>query len=132
MEFNASLDSLEKIMKHIRSQAEALGVAPAVIRKIELVTEEAVVNIISYGYKDKKGKIRIGCETKNERFHIILRDNGVPFNPIEVEIHPQVDAPLHERKVGGFGIYMIRKMIDEVSYQREGNENVLRLAFNLY
>jgi len=131
MEFNASLDSLQEIMDHIREQAEERGIPLPLIHKMELVCEEAIVNIISYAYKKKSGKISILCEKKGMRFEIILRDQGIPFNPIDVDINPQFNTPIQKRKVGGMGIFLIRKIIDEVSYQREGKENILQLAFNL-
>jgi len=131
MEFDASLDSLSEVMDHIREQAEAREIPLPLIHKMELVCEEAIVNIISYAYKKKSGKITILCEKKGQRFEITLLDRGIPFNPIDVAVNPQFDLPINERKVGGMGIFLIRKTIDEVSYQREGNKNVLRLAFNL-
>jgi len=129
MEFNASLDSLSGIMDFIREQSEVHGISISLIHKMELACEEAIVNIISYAYKNKPGKIGITCKKDGKRFEITLRDQGVPFNPIDVDINPQFDTPVHERKVGGMGIFLIRKTIDEVCYQREGKENVLRLAF---
>lgn len=100
------------------------------IRKIELACEEAIVNIISYAYPDEKGILLIQCEKKRGRFEITIRDHGVPFNPIDVEISPEIDKPAQERRVGGLGIFLIRKAIDEASYQREKDENVLRLSFS--
>lgn len=131
MDFNASLESLSTIMDYIREQAQAYDLPMTLIHKIELACEEAVVNIISYAYEQKEGKIEVVCEKQGGRFVVTLRDYGVFFNPIDVEVNPQLGKPAHERKVGGMGIFLIRKTIDEASYQREGNLNVLRLAFNI-
>ncbi|MCC5832126.1 MAG: ATP-binding protein [Chlamydiales bacterium] len=131
MEFNASLDSLSGMMQHIREQAEAQGIPTSLIHKIELACEEAIVNIISYAYVKNPGKIEIACKKGGRRFEVILTDYGTPFNPIDVEIHPELDLPVQERKVGGMGIFLIRKTIDEVSYRRNGENNILSLVFNL-
>ncbi|MCH9627602.1 MAG: Serine-protein kinase RsbW [Chlamydiales bacterium] len=131
MEFKASVDSLAGVMEFIRKQAEANGIEHALIQKMELACEEAIVNIISYAYKKKPGVISVTCEKKGKRFEITLCDQGIAFNPIDVEINPQFGTPVLQRKVGGMGIFLIRKVIDDVSYQRVGKENVLRLAFNL-
>ncbi len=131
MEFNASLDSLTGMMIHIREQAEKHKIPLCLIHKIELACEEALVNIISYAYEENPGKIEIICEKRGMRFEVTLRDEGTPFNPIDVDVNPQFNLPVHERKVGGMGIFLIRKTIDEVSYRREGDVNVLCLAFNL-
>lgn len=131
MKFTASLDALDEIMAFLRQEAQKVGMAPSLKQKMELACEEAVVNIISYAYDKKAGEIEIECAKVKGRFEITLRDWGAPFNPIDVEINPQFGTPIKERKIGGMGIYLIRKIIDEVSYQRNGSENVLRLAFNL-
>ncbi len=131
MEFSASLNSLSEIMDYIREQAQVHEVPASLISKMELACEEAVVNIISYAYRKKSGKLEVVCQKKGQRFEIILRDYGIPFNPIDVTINPQFDTPVLERRVGGMGIFLLRKTIDEVSYQREGKHNILRLAFNL-
>lgn len=129
MEFQADLSALVQMMSYVRQEALKHGISEKAIYKMELACEEAVVNIISYAYPDKKGPLFIDCKKKGHRYEISLRDLGVPFNPIDVEVNPQFDKPLHERHVGGLGIYLLRKTIDEASYQRIGNENVLRLAF---
>jgi serine/threonine-protein kinase RsbW len=131
MEFNASLDSLLGMMEHIRDQAEANEIPALLIHKIELACEEAIVNIISYAYERNPGKIEIACNKNGKRFEVTLRDRGAPFNPIDVTINPQFDTPVNERRVGGMGIFLIRKTIDEVSYRRDGEINILCLAFNL-
>lgn len=131
MEFNASLDSLLGMMEHIRDQAEANEIPALLIHKIELACEEAIVNIISYAYERNPGKIEIACKKNGKRFEVTLCDRGTPFNPIDVTINPQLDTPVNERRVGGMGIFLIRKTIDEVSYRREGEINILCLAFNL-
>lgn len=131
MKFIASLDVLDEMMVYLREQAQKAGMAASLKQKMELACEEAIVNIISYAYDNKAGEIEIECARVRGRFEITLRDWGTPFNPIDVEINPQFGTPIKERKIGGMGIYLIRKIIDEVSYQRNGLENILRLAFNL-
>lgn len=129
MEFFADLHSLAEILQHIRKEAEKWGVDKKLIHKMELACEEAIVNIISYAYPEQKGKLFVTCEKKGHRFEITLRDQGVPFNPMDVDVNTQSNTPISERHVGGLGIYIIRKAIDEASYQREKDENILQLAF---
>lgn len=131
MEFDASLQRLEEMMCYIRQQAQRYGFDKQLIHKIELPCEEALVNIISYAYPHTAGKLKIECQINNGRFVVTLRDYGVSFNPIDAEINPQLNQPIQERKVGGLGIYLIRNVIDEASYQRVDEENVLRLAFQI-
>lgn len=132
MEFDASMKCLEDMMVYIRKQAYACGLDKHLIHKMELPCEEAIVNIISYAYPHGgSGKLKIDCEKNHSRFVVILRDHGVPFNPIDAEINPQLNQPIQDRKIGGLGIYLMRNVIDEACYQRLGDENVLRLAFQI-
>ncbi len=131
MEFLADLNNLDQMMEHLRSEAIRNGMDEKTAHKMELACEEAIVNIISYAYPEEKGPLLIECMKRGDRFEIMLRDEGLPFNPIDVDVNPQLDKPVLERRVGGLGIFLIRKAIDEASYQRIGNENILRLAFAL-
>jgi serine/threonine-protein kinase RsbW len=129
MQFLAELDNLDQMMLHIRSEALKVGLSEKAIHKMELACEEALVNIISYAYPKKKGQLWIFCQKKGHRFEIEIKDHGAPFNPIVVEVNPQLDKPVNERTIGGLGIFLLRKTIDEASYQRSENENILRMAF---
>jgi anti-sigma regulatory factor (Ser/Thr protein kinase) len=131
MEFFADLSSLDEIMFFIEQKAEEAGMGEKGIYKMQLACEEAIVNIISYAYPEKKGALFIDCQKRGHRFEISLRDHGVPFNPIDAEVNPQLDKPVNERKIGGLGIFLLRKTIDEASYQRINDENVLRLTFTI-
>lgn len=129
MQFLADLKSLEDVMQFLRTEALRSGMEEKDIHKMELACEEAIVNIISYAYPEKKGNLEIACQKKGHRFEIQISDWGLPFNPIDAEVNPQTDKPVQDRYIGGLGIFLIRKAIDEASYQRNGDENILRLAF---
>lgn len=129
MQFLAEFPTLSIIIEYIKREAYKSGMQEKTLNKMELACEEAIVNIISYAYPKKRGVLDIVCITKGHRFEITLRDQGVPFNPIEAEINPQIDASIQDREIGGLGIYLLRQTIDEASYQRLEDENILRLAF---
>ena len=129
MEFLATLDHLIEMIAHVRRQAKRFKVQDKLIYKMELVCEEALVNIISYAYPKAEGTVTIDCEKKPCSFEIILRDRGVAFNPLNVVINPQTDTPISIRRVGGLGIFLMRRSADEISYQRLGEENVLHFTF---
>ena len=129
MECLADLSHLEKMMDYVRKEAASAGMAEKAIYKMELACEEAIVNVISYAYPEKKGNIQLNCEKKGHRFEIMVRDQGIAFNPIDAEVQPQLNEPVEARRIGGLGIFLLRKIIDEAIYQRLGNENILRLSF---
>lgn len=119
------------MLEYVCEQATQCAVPPALIAKIELSCEEAIVNIISYAFPTQPGYLDIACGREGARFEVVVRDRGHPFNPIESKIDPQLNVSLVEREVGGLGIFLIRQLMDESTYQRIDQENVLRMAIRL-
>lgn len=123
----ATLDNLHEAIAFVVSRAESAGVSPDRIMEIELALEEALVNIINYAYPDGAGDIEIGCAPfGGSGFAVEISDWGIPFNVLDVD-DPDVTSGIEDRKVGGLGIYFVRKLMDDVRYSREGESNVLRL-----
>ena len=131
MKFSASLASLVKIMEYVRSSLGRYGLDVATSRKIELVCEEAIVNVILYAYKSASGDVNIVFQRNNNRLEITIQDFGTPFNPLDAKINLQDKVPIQKRKEGGVGIFLMKKMVDEISYKRDADANVLRFAINL-
>lgn len=111
--------------RFLEETAEAFGLDSALLMSLNLVMEEAVSNIIFYAYKDgETGKnIRISMELADDVLTIVLTDTGLAFDPT-VREDPDVSLPAEERPIGGLGIFLIKKMMDEVAYRREEDTNV--------
>ncbi|OPZ83138.1 MAG: Serine/threonine-protein kinase BtrW [bacterium ADurb.Bin429] len=88
------------------------------------------MNICRYAYPATPGEVTVRLHAAAGSFRIALTDNGVPFNPLAAD-EPDIHAALADRKVGGLGIYFIRKVIDEVQYQRVDDRNILTLVMRL-
>ena len=125
--FSANLKSLQAMIHWIRLQLYSHGLDETNIRKTELASEEALVNIIKHGYKKQAGTVEIELKAFETHIEILLRDYGPAFNPLEQEIAFNPLATLEERSLGGLGILFIRKYMDEVRYWRDKNMNVLVL-----
>ena len=98
------------------------------IRKIEIALEEALVNIIQYAYQDHPGTIEITCKAlSKDGIEIILKDYGIPFNPLKNGGKVNRKATLEERKEGGLGISFMHELMDKLEYKREGDANILIL-----
>ncbi len=112
----------------IRSSRDA-GFTEKRVQEIELAVEEALVNIINYAYPEREdGDVEVTCGLDGEgRYIVEIRDSGVPFD-VEAQSDPDLGSNIAERKIGGLGIFLIRKMADEMQYKREGEENVLTLV----
>jgi len=98
---------------------------------INLVLEEAVSNIIFYAFPDQKEhKIEITIRKENDTLTLVIEDDGVSFDPTSKEL-PDIDLPAEERPIGGLGIFLISKIMDNVSYKREQEKNSLTLKKKL-
>lgn len=122
----AKLENLESIMAIVSGFLRENGLPGDRIQDIELATEEALVNIFNYAYPGQEsGEVEVRCRAEEEgRLIVEFRDRGIPFD-VTALAAPDLDISLPERKVGGLGVFLIRKMVDEVRYHREEDHNVL-------
>jgi serine/threonine-protein kinase RsbW len=124
----AQVEYLAQWLPFIASYAQAQGLPPRRIRDLELAAEEALVNICQYAYPDGSGEVEVTCGLEAEhRFILEIVDQGVPFDPLSLAV-PDLTSDIAQRQVGGLGILLMRTLMDEVAYRREGNQNRLRLV----
>lgn len=126
-QFHALLTELHPMLHWIRKGLVETHFEEPILRKIELVSEEALVNIIRHAYKDTSGMIEIAVLAKNRFAEITIKDRGPPFNPLDWDAALDRTAGIEERKVGGLGILFMREYMDEVHYKRVTNTNILVL-----
>ena len=110
---------------------EEVGVDMEVCMSLNLAMEEAVVNVIDYAYpQGTSGSIDINVLADEDSIVFVITDSGIPFDPTAAK---EVDTtlPLEERPIGGLGIHLIRKIMDDVSYERRDNKNILTLRKNI-
>ena len=114
--FDANFDVLDEIREFVAAIAHQVGFSEKEIYSIQLAADEASTNIIEHAYAGiLDGKIEIECQVVNEKLTIIMRDQGKSFNPSSVP-EPNVHANLSDRKIGGLGMYLMRKLMDKVTY----------------
>ncbi len=125
--FEALGKNLEPVIGFLEENLESLDCPFKEEQQICIAVEELFVNIVSYAYPETAGPADLEIRELPDRvIEIILRDGGVPFNPLELE-DPDVTLKAEERKIGGLGIYMVKKSMDEVTYHYENGQNILTL-----
>ncbi|MBP9841476.1 MAG: ATP-binding protein [Simkaniaceae bacterium] len=126
MEFPAQLSSLQPILDFLRT---SLVASEELQKKLELAVEEVVVNIISYSHSSQ-----ISMEVREEHgmAFITIKDWGDPFNPLDHREEKQDQNPVEAMKEGGLGIFFLKKLMDEVTYERSSGQNILRMKKNLF
>ena len=123
----AKLENLGQFIASVSDCAKAQEFEPEKISKIELAAEEALMNIIRYAYPEGPGDVELICKMDDGRFVIEIIDWGIPFD-VTAMPDPDVTAGLPERKIGGLGIFLMKKAMDEVRYRRENDRNILTLT----
>ena len=126
-ELKSSLDELDKLCQSLETFGKKFGLSKKLIFEINLALDELFTNIISYGFKDnQEHTIKVTLTPQNDELCLCIEDDGKPFNPIDFET-PDVSCSVEECKIGGLGIHIMKKLMDEVCYERCGDKNVLNL-----
>lgn len=129
IEFPAAIPSLPDLLASLSECARDAGFSEHKIGSIELVVEEAIVNIIKYSYKEAEGTVTVICSVDNGRksIRIDIIDSGTPFNPLTKDT-PDTTSGIEDRAIGGLGIFFIKKMTDNAEYRREDDRNILSIV----
>ena len=123
VQFSAKFEFLDEIREFVGDIARAGGFGDKDVYNIQLAADEAASNIIEHAYEGvSNGVLELSCGVKANTITIILVDHGESFDPSEIPM-PDLKADLSERKIGGLGIFLMRKLMDEVRYEVKPNKN---------
>ena len=125
------ISEISKLNEFIEEIGNEFSLTPDVVFNLNLVLEEAVVNVINYAYpKEDHQSIYLSARLHEDSIILVLTDSGVEFDPT---IAPEVDITLsaEERSIGGLGIFLIRQIMNEVRYDRIDGKNILTLEKKL-
>ncbi len=127
----AKLESLETFRSFVLQTIKDWNITQEIVPRIELVLEEVLTNIIHYAYSTGEGDMEITCTLLNkDKLCVVIQDWGTPFNPL-TKNSPDLSDNLFERRIGGLGIFLIRKMVDELDYQHKEGKNILKLCMKI-
>jgi serine/threonine-protein kinase RsbW len=131
--FTISIDSdiarIPDVSARLEEAMQAFGFGPEAILDTQLAVEEAITNVIVHGYKGPDGKIGVSCRFLEKSMVVQITDASPRFDPMSIP-EPDINADVEERQIGGLGIYLIRRVMDDISYQYENGMNILRLTKN--
>lgn len=131
LELMPNISELARLGTAIDAFGQGHHWSPKTLFQVKLALEEAVTNILSYGFDDQQTQlIWLKVVQEGRLLSIVLTDNGTPFDPLE-RPPPDLDSNLEDRMVGGLGVYLIRQMMDNVSYQRQDGCNKLCMMKNV-
>lgn len=124
---NNDLSEISRLEAFLEELGTELQLTPELVMNINLALEEAIANIIMYAYPaEQQQKIVLKVTFSEQQLVFLLSDKGIIFDPTQVE-DADIDLPLEERPIGGLGIFLIRQIMNEVSYERIGDVNRLTM-----
>lgn len=128
----ARLDEVRDACDFVVACAQDTSLDERAVYHCQMAVDEALTNIIEhgFGYEGADSTIEVRCELEADRFVITLIDESPAFNPLEHQA-PDPDEPLDSREPGGWGIYFIRRLMNDVSYERANGQNLLTLVKTL-
>ena len=124
---DARPESLSEIRAFVGAELEAMACPEDTMTQLFVVIDEVFANIASYAYGEGGGSatVRLEAETEPRSAVLTFLDSGIPFDPLTMK-SPDTSLKARERKIGGLGIFMVRKLTDEVSYAYSDGKNILR------
>ena len=128
----ATLDNLDEVLAFVDGYLEEMDCPMKTQLQIDVAVEEIFVNIASYAYQPGVGSATIKLEREQDPAAVVITfsDHGVPYNPLEKE-DPDVTLSAEERKIGGLGIFMVKKSMDDMTYEYKDEMNTLRIKKKL-
>jgi serine/threonine-protein kinase RsbW len=125
VELKNQLSEIERLAHIVDDFGRRHQIEPQIIYTMKLALDEILTNIISYAYDDAKEHIIvIRLSLDQEKWTVEVEDDGRPFNPLNAP-EPDTKQLLGERPIGGLGIHLVRKLIDELEYRRQNDRNIL-------
>jgi serine/threonine-protein kinase RsbW len=126
---NSTTDNLSSIRNFVQNYADELGLDSEITSKIVLAVDEACTNIIKHAYRySPNGKITLKLKTDKKKFSVTIIDEGGHFDPQQIP-DPNLEQMQHEKRGGGLGMFLMKKLMDEVEYSNlTGNRNKVVLV----
>jgi len=126
-ELKNTIAELERLGRQLELFGNKVGLTKKCLFQINLAIDELFTNIVTYGYADEKThKIQFELSLIDGEVLIRIEDTGIPFDPAKATI-PEPEAAIENCKVGGLGLHLVRKLMDEIRYERSGTKNVTTL-----
>ena len=121
-------ESLQQLKSFVDAELTEAGYPVETRRQMDIAVDEVFGNIARYAYEGTTGSAVLRIETQRTPQAVVLTflDSGIPFDPLQTEA-PDTTLKARERKIGGLGIFVVKKLMDEAHYEYADGMNVLRL-----
>lgn len=127
LEIPGTREHLTEVFGFMAGVLEKIGVSDPPAYAINLAVDEVVTNVVEHAYQDSQGKVKVECAREGDVVTIVVTDQGRPFDPTKSP-PPDISSDLDHREVGGLGIFLARKAMSSITYERKGGRNVLTMV----
>lgn len=128
MTIPATVGNIEKVTAFVDEQLEQIDCPPKAQMQIDIAIDELFGNIAQYAYNPDIGPATVRVEVTQEPISVVITfiDHGVPYDPLKTA-EPDITLSAEERTIGGLGIFMVKKTMDEITYEYKNGQNILRI-----
>lgn len=128
----ATVKNIPTVTEFVDEQLEKLDCPMKAQAQIDIAIDELFGNIAQYAYNPETGPATVRVEVQEDPMAVVITfiDHGVPYDPLKNE-DPDITLSAEERGIGGLGIFMVKKTMDEIAYQYKNGQNILTIKKNL-
>ena len=128
----ATVENIETVTDFVNEQLEVLDCPMKAQMQIDIAIDELFGNIAHYAYNPEIGQATVRVEVVEDPLSVVITfiDKGVPYDPL-AKADPDTTLSSEEREIGGLGIYMVKKSMDDITYEYKAGQNILTIKKNL-
>lgn len=130
LDIEAKTENLDQVLAFVDEELEKYECGMKTQMQIDIAVKEIFVNIAHYAYNPAVGKATIRIEVTDGIVSLTFIDNGIPYDPLAKE-DPDITLSVEERQIGGLGIFMVKKSMDDVKYEYKDGSNILTFSKDL-
>ncbi len=127
MDVEAAVRNIDPVTEFVDAELRAHGCSNKALLQIAVAIDEIFGNIAHYAYAGEKGSVIVQIDVKDGLAEITFIDEGVPFDPLMSD-DPDISLSAEERNIGGLGIFLVKKTMDGLEYERRDGKNILKLT----
>ena len=128
---DAVVENLDEVLAFLDQHLEELDCPMRLQLQLDVAIEEIFVNVAHYAYAPNKGDVTVQFSSEDDVATITFIDSGVPYDPL-AKPDPDITLSAEQREIGGLGIYMVKKTMDEMRYEYRDGQNVLTMVKKLH
>ena len=125
----ATFDQVKPVMDFVNAQLTELGCSEQVRVHVDVAIDELFGNIVRYAYSPEGGPVTVRVEVEDSPLCVIITfiDHGVPYDPLSADFVDTIHMSAKERPIGGLGLFMVKKIVDNISYTYRDGQNILTI-----